>query len=223
MSITKLVTLTQPQSPAAEAYRTLRANLHFAALDAPVRSLVITAPSSQEDKTLSVANLAVVLAQAEKRVIVVDADLRQPGLHALFQLDNTAGLLDALNGAPLEQVVQPTSVAGLSVLSSGKLLATPSDVFSSTRMGKLIGHLTTLADMVLFDTPPALLFSDAALLASQTDGVLLVIAAGKTRREDAQLAKETLERARARLLGAVMLDAPADRTLRRAISRSTDR
>ncbi len=211
MTINTLITLSRPQSPAAEAYRTLRANLHFAALDAPLTSIVITSPSSREDKTTAAANLGVVLAQAEKRVILVDADLRQPRLHALFGLDNAAGLLDALNAAPIEQVLQPTGVDGLSVLSSGKLPVVPSDALSSSRMTRLIQQLETLADMVIFDTPPVLSASDAALLASQTGGALLVIEAGKTRREQAQAAKDVLERARARLLGVVMLNAPADR------------
>jgi non-specific protein-tyrosine kinase len=211
MTINTLITLSRPQSPAAEAYRTLRANLHFAALDAPLRSLVVTSPSAQEDKTTAVANLGVVLAQAEKRVILVDADLRQPRLHTLFGRDNAAGLLDALNGAQIEQVLQPAGVDGLSVLTSGKLPVVPSDALSSGRMTRLIRQLETLADMVIFDTPPVLSVSDAALLASQTSGALLVIEAGKTRREQAQAAKDVLERARARLLGAVMLNAPADR------------
>jgi len=211
MTTNILITLSRPQSPAAEAYRTLRANLHFAARDAPFKSLVVTSPSSQEDKTTAAANLGVVLAQAEKRVILVDADLRQPRLHMLFGLDNAAGLLDALNAAQLEQIVQPTGVDGLSVLSSGKLPVVPSDALSSSRMTRLIQQLETLADMVIFDTPPVLVVSDAALLASQAGGALLVIEAGKTRREQAQAAKDALERARARLLGAVMLNAPADR------------
>ncbi len=211
MTTNTLITLSRPQSPAAEAYRTLRANLHFAARDAPFKSLVVTSPSSQEGKTTAAANLGVVLAQAEKRVILVDADLRQPRLHTLFGLDNAAGLLDALNAAQLEQILQPTGVDGLSVLSSGKLPVVPSDALSSSRMTRLIQQLETLADMVIFDTPPVLLVSDAALLASQAGGALLVIEAGKTRREQAQAAKDVLERARARLLGAVMLNAPADR------------
>lgn len=211
MTTNTLITLSRPQSPAAEAYRTLRANLHFAALDAPFKSLVVTAPSSLEDKTTAAANLGVVLAQAEKRVILVDADLRQPRLHTLFGLDNAAGLLDALDAAQLDQIVQPTGVDGLSVLSSGKLSVVPSDALSSSRMTRLIQQLETLADMVIFDTPPVLAVSDAALLSSQTGGALLVIDAGKTRREQAQAAKDVLERARARLLGAVMLNAPADR------------
>lgn len=211
MTTNTLITLSRPQSPAAEAYRTLRANLHFAALDAPFKSLVVTAPSSLEDKTTAAANLGVVLAQAEKRVILVDADLRQPRLHTLFGLDNAAGLLDALDAAQLDQIVQPTGVDGLSVLSSGKLSVVPSDALSSSRMTRLIQQLETLADMVIFDTPPVLAVSDAALLSSQTGGALLVIDAGKTRREHAQAAKDVLERARARLLGAVMLNAPADR------------
>ena len=210
-----LITLSQPQSPAAEAYRTLRANLQFAALDMPLKTLVITSPSAVEDKTAAVANLGVVLAQAEKRVILVDADLRRPSLHTLFHLDDTLGLCEVLGGTPVVNALQPTPVQGLSVLTTGKLPAIPSDVLSSGRMTKLLEQLGAQADLVLFDTPPVLAVSDAALLASQTDGVLLVIHTGKTRREQAQAAKDVLERAHARLLGAVMLNAPTDQKMSR--------
>jgi capsular exopolysaccharide synthesis family protein len=210
-----LITLTNPQSAAAEAYRTLRTNLYFATLEMPAKTIVVTSPAPGEGKTTALANLAVVLAQAEKRVIVVDADLRHPSLHELFDVQNGRGLADML--ADEQAVKDPplcaTAVPGLSVLTSGSVKSNPLDLLNSRRMAAIIAGLTTPADVVLFDAPPVMVASDAAILASQTDGVLLVVNIGKTRREQAQQARELLNRAHARLLGAVMLNAPQDRGL----------
>ena len=200
-----LITITDPVSPAAEAYRTLRANLHFASLEAPLKTLVITAPGVVEDAALVAANLAVTLAQSEKQVILVDADLRQPVLHTLFGLNNTAGLTTVLGTGTPDLPLQATAVPGLRLLASGPTPQVPSDVVSSPRMTQLIQQLSDQADFVVFSTPPIALVSDAAMLASRVDGAMLVIRAGKTQREQALQAKETLARAKVRLLGAVML------------------
>lgn len=207
-----LVTLTQPQSAAAEAYRTLRTNLHFATLESPVKTVVVAAPSRDDGKSAALANLAVVMSQADKRVIVVDADLRQPSLHDVFGAGPGAGagfadmLADeaALRAPPLRD----TRVPGVRLVVAGTPSANPSDLLSSPRVKLALAELGALADIVLIDVPPLTQVSDGALLASQCDGVLLVLSAGKTRREHARAAKELIERARATLLGAVMLNAP---------------
>ena len=215
-----LVTLTNPQSAAAEAYRTLRTNLYFVTLEAPVKTLVITSPSALEDKSTALANLAVVLAQVDKKVIAVDADLRHPVLHERFDLDNERGLADILaaeastSSAALKQPpLCQTSVPGLSVLTGGKALSNPLDLLNSRRMSSIISALSAMADIVLFDAPPVTEVSDAAILASQMDGVLLTIQIGKTYREQAQQAKDLLNSAHAHLLGAVMLNAPHGRSI----------
>jgi non-specific protein-tyrosine kinase len=212
-----LITLKNPQSAAAEAYRTLRTNLYFAALEAPIKTIVVTAPTADEDKSSALANLAVVLAQAEKKVIAVDADMRHPALHQVFDLKNEAGLGDMLarEAAYPQPPLCQTSVPGLSVLTSGVVTANPLDLLNSPRMSHVIQKLASMADIVLFDAPPIVVVSDSAVLASQTDGVLLVVHMGKTRREHAQQAKELLQRAHARLLGAVMINTPQDRGLMR--------
>ncbi len=204
-----LVTLTHPQSAAAEAYRTLRTNLYFATLDAPAKIVVITSPSVAEDKSLAAANLAVVLAQAEQQIVLVDADLRRPSLHTLLGAQNGPGLAEVLaEGADVQSVLQRTSVPGLALLPSGRIPDNPSDLLNSSRMKTILSALRSQADLVLLDTPPALVASDAAILASQSDGVVLILTAGRTRREQAQAAKDVLVRAHARLLGAVMLNGP---------------
>jgi non-specific protein-tyrosine kinase len=206
-----LVTLNQPASAAAEAYRTLRTNLHFAALEKPIKTLLIATPDANTSATAVLANLAVALAQSEKRVIAVDANLREPSLHALFDLPNGPGLADVLansNGASDPQL-RATSVPGLSVVTGGAAPTIANDAISSKRMRAVIDKLSGLTDVdiVLFAAPPLTAYSDGAVLASEVDGTLLVVGAGKTRRENAQKAKDILERAHARLVGAVLLNA----------------
>ncbi|MFN4293694.1 MAG: CpsD/CapB family tyrosine-protein kinase [Thermoflexales bacterium] len=205
-----LITLTEPKSPAAEAYRTLRTNLHFAMLDAPMRTLLVASPDSGQNAAKVLANLSVTLAQAGKRTIAVDADLREPALHLAFSAPNTTGLADWLEGDANglgEPPLRSTTLPNLSLLTSGTLPAIPADLISSDRMTYAIERLASMADLVLFNAPPLGQVSDAAVLASRVDGVLLVIEAGKTRLDRAQQAKDILARAHARVIGAVMLGA----------------
>ncbi|HEY3289597.1 MAG TPA: CpsD/CapB family tyrosine-protein kinase, partial [Anaerolineae bacterium] len=148
-----LITLTNPQSAAAEAYRTLRTNLYFATLDSPIKTLVVTSPATGEDKTSVLANLAVVMAQAFKKVIAVDADLRQPSLHEAFGLKNERGLADVLSDStPVNQLpLLATSVSGLSIMTGGAKRATSLDLIDSSRMRETIKALSKQADIVLFD------------------------------------------------------------------------
>lgn len=212
-----LITLTDPQSPAAEAYRTLRTNLEFAGLDRPVRAVLFTAPTAEEDTATTVANLAVTIAQTERDVVVVDANLRRPRVHALFDLDNDHGLTDMVKAAePFERPpILETEVPHLFVLPAGPSPVSPADVLDSKRLLGIWDGLRERFDMVLVNTPPVLAVADAAILAPRMDGVLLVLRAGHTRRQHALAAKERLERVRARLLGAVLLDAPVDKAVQR--------
>jgi non-specific protein-tyrosine kinase len=203
-----LVTLREPQSAAAEAYRTLRTNIQFSSLDKPIHTLLVTSTAPDEGKSMTVANLAVTIAQAEQRVILVDCDLRRPGLHSLFGVSNERGLTSMI----LEQnegnlPLQPTSVAGLSLLSSGPLPPRPGDLLGSRRMEGLINRLRQEADLVVFDTPPIVAVSDAAVLAPRMDGVLLVLKAGQTRRDRAREARRLLEKVRANIIGVVLNNA----------------
>lgn len=205
-----LITLTNPRSAAAEAYRTLRTNLMFSGVDTVLRRIAITSPLGLEDKSLALANLAVTLAQGERQTLIVDADLRQPAQHLLWGIENTHGFTDmildeaAFNNPPL----QSTPVVGLSVLPSGALPANPADVLASRRMDDVITRLSELAEYVLFDVPPVLAATDAAVFGRKLDGVLLVIRAGKTRRDQTARAKEQLERVQVNIVGAVLTNAP---------------
>lgn len=204
-----LVTLTDPRSPVSEAFRTLRTNLQFASVDKPLRTILITSAGAEEGKSTTLANLAVTMAQAEKRVILVDCDLRRPSLHKLFGLSNATGLVTmmleewALQNPPLQE----TSVAGLWLLASGALPPRPSDLLGSQRMGRIIQILLDKADVLLFDAPPVLAVTDASILATRVDGVLLVASAGRTKRDDLSTAKSQLEKVNAHVIGAVLTNA----------------
>ena len=205
----RLVTLSDPRSPVSEAYRTLRTNLDFAGLDQRLKTLVITSAGVGEGKSTTLANLAVVSAQAGRRVVLVDADLRRPTLHDLFGLDNERGLTTAMmdEAALAALPLKTTAVEGLEVLTSGPLPPNPAEVMGSRRMAEVIAALAEQADQVFFDTPPVVAVTDAAVLATKVDGVLLVIGAGKTRRDVARTAVQRLQQINARLVGTVLTNA----------------
>ncbi|MDH4137599.1 MAG: polysaccharide biosynthesis tyrosine autokinase, partial [Anaerolineae bacterium] len=202
----KLVAAIHPRSPISEAYRILRTNIQFSAVDKPLETLLVSSPNPIEGKSITLANLGVVVAQAGLSVILVDSDLRRPVLHKIFDLPNKKGLTSVLlDGEPsLDGRLQATQVENLRVLTSGPLPPNPSELLGSQKMKSLIESLKGKADVVLLDSPPALVVTDAAVLAGQVDGVLLVADAGKTRREMAQRAKEDLIKVGANVLGAVL-------------------
>jgi capsular exopolysaccharide synthesis family protein len=207
-----LITLTDPRSPAAEAYRTLRTNLTFAALDKPIETLIVTSAAPDEEKSTVIANLAITMAQGERRTILVDADMRRPSLHEVFDVANDRGLTTmiveetAINDPSLIDV----GVENLWLVPSGPLPPNPADILGSRKMEKAIAALKSRADIVLFDAPPIVSVTDAAVLGTKVDGVLLVVCAGRTRREHIQRAKDVLERVHVRIVGAVLNDAPRD-------------
>ena len=196
---------------AKESYRVLRTNLQFASVDRPLRTVLVTSTAPSEGKTLTAANLAAVFAQAGRRVIVVDADLHRPRQHRVFKLPNNTGLTNALlsEGSALEVLVQETAVPGLQVLTSGPLPPNPAELLGSARMRELLAQLTSLADIVVIDSPPTMAVSDTAILASEVDGVLLVLDAGKTRREIAVHALTGLRQVQARVIGVVLNRMPS--------------
>lgn len=202
----KLVAADHPRSPVSEAYRSLRTNLQFSAVDKPLKTLLVTSANPIEGKSLTVANLGVVMAQAGHSVVLIDADLRRPTLHRIFGLTKEEGLTNALlqgNPSP-DGYLQATKVENLRVLTSGPLPPNPSELLSSERMRKLIEHLKGQADVLLFDSPPSLAVTDAAVLSSQVDGVLLVVDAGACRRDLAARAVEGLSKVGGNVLGAVL-------------------
>lgn len=205
-----LITLTDPRSPVSEAYRTLRTNLSFYSLDNPLRSLVVTSPAPNEGKSTTIANLAVTIAQSGRRTILVDCDLRRPSLHDLFGLKAEPGFTDLVLADEMALPLQPTGVDNLWLLAAGAKPPNPADMLGAKKVDQIIARLQEEADMVLFDAPPVMAVTDAAVLGAKVDGVLLVIQAGKTKRDHAERAKETLEKAKVRIVGVTLTNAPKD-------------
>ena len=216
MTTKTLITLQNPTSVVAEAYRTLRINIEFANVDNPIKTLLVTSAGPDDDKDITLANLAVSMSDGGQRVILVDADLRRPSLHTIFGFNNNQGFTDmfrdesAFNSPPLQTVAQTT----LQVLSSGPLPQIPSQILHSAKMGKVLAHLQGLADMVLFNAPPLATVTDASLLASKVDGTLLVVRANTSKRDHVKEAKSRLEKVKANLIGAVLSNTQLDASLR---------
>ena len=204
--IYRLAALLQPRSGVAEAYRTLRTNIEFASVDAPIRTLIVTSSIPGEGKTVTAANLAVVFAQAGRRVLLVDADLRKPGIHVVFDLPNSIGLTSLLRSddARLDAIAQPTEQDNLRVLTTGPLPPNPAELLGSQRMRTVLRQLQADEDLVIFDSPPLQAVTDSAILSSFLDGTLLVIDAEHSRQRTVRLGRETLAKAGANVLGAVL-------------------
>lgn len=203
-----LITHTNSKSPISEAYRTLRTNIQFSSVDQPVKTLMVTSSMMSEGKTTTLTNLAETFAQAGSRVIIVDADLRRPRVHQVFEVSNQQGLTNVLAGqVGLKDVVK---VAGsqINILTSGPIPPNPSELLGSTKMKELVQVLSDHYDIVLIDTPPVNVVTDAAVLSTLVDGVILAIASGKTEIEAGKRALKSLEAVNANVIGTVMTMVP---------------
>jgi capsular exopolysaccharide synthesis family protein len=206
-----LVVAAKPRSPVTESFRMLLTNIRYSSLDQPLKTLMVTSPQPFAGKSFIVANLAAAAAKSGLRVVAVDADLRQPQLHRMFDLAPQEGLLNALLEGNLNGRLLPVQEEGLQVLCSGDVLpANPGELVSSRRMHDLLEQLAQSADLVLIDSPPVLPVADAAALAPMVDGVLLVLEAGHARRQAAVRAADSLHQVGARLVGVVLNRVPID-------------
>ena len=202
----RLATLLNPRSPAAEAYRTLRTNIEFASVDSPLRTILVTSAIPGEGKTTTAANLAIAFAQAGRRTLLLDADLRKPGVHRIFELPNATGLTSLVRAddAATESLTNATEQENLRVMTTGPLPPNPAELAGSQRMRTILFRLASEFDLVVVDSPPLQAVTDAAILSSLTDGTLLVIDAGRSRRGAVQQGREALARVDAHVLGAVL-------------------
>jgi polysaccharide biosynthesis transport protein len=201
-----LVAGSHSQQPFAEAYRVLRTNVQFSTIDSPGQTLLVTSANPGEGKSTTAANLALVMAQAGKKVILVDSDLRRPSLHRLFGLSNGQGLTNLLLSTPssVDGYAQRTQFENLAVVTSGPLPPNPSELLASRRLDSLLDSLKTQAEMVILDSPPALPVADACIIASKVDGTMLVVDSSRTRSEALRRATEALTKSKTRMLGAVL-------------------
>lgn len=200
-----LITLLNPNSPISEQYRTVRTNLQFAvAGDQPLRSMTVVSSGPGEGKSTSAANLAVVFAQAGRKVLLVDADMRKATVHKTFGLSNEIGLSNLVSGQQAaSSVIQATDVNNLSIITSGPTPPNPAELLNSRRMNVLMEELYQTFDLIIFDLPPVMTVADGLIMASKTDGTVLVIREGVTRKDSVLEAKNRLLQAKARILGVI--------------------
>lgn len=199
-----LVTLLDPAGVASEAYRSLRTSLLYAAVDAPPTVILITSPGTGDGKSTTCANLGVALAQAGKRTLAIDGDLREPSLHKFFDVPNVSGVVDVLAGQYelLELCKEP--VPGLHIISSGPIPPSPGELLGSGRFSELVGQARRLFDYVLIDSSPTGMVSDPMIIATQTDGVLLVLDSEGTSQGSLRKSVRNLGAVGANVMGTVM-------------------
>lgn len=202
----------EPRSHIAEAFRSLRTNLEFSGVEKQIKTLLVTSASPVEGKTMIAANLAAIMAQGGKKVLIVDADLRRPKVHRLFQIPNRIGLSDIfLHHRTIQAVTRSWNNSQLAVITSGSIPLNPAEILGSDKMIRLISNLKEVSDIVIFDSPPVLL-ADASLLASRVDGVLIVVQPGHSRMDTTKVMVEQLRRAGANIIGVVFNRIPDNRS-----------
>ena len=205
-----LIVHEDPRSPRAESFRTLRTNLQFVDIERGSQAFVTTSAVEQEGKSTTSANLAISMSDAGKRVLLIDADLRRPKVADYMGLEGAVGLTDVLIGkAKLTDVIQPWGSGSLSVLPAGTLPPNPSELLSSAAMQKLVDYVLKSFDAVIFDAPPLLPVTDAAILAKKVGGVILVVAAGRTHKNQLRGVLTSLRNAGAVASGIVLTMLPA--------------
>lgn len=194
----------KPKSIVSEAYRTLRTNVQYSSFDKAIKTIVITSAEAAEGKSTVSGNLALSFAQNDKKVIIVDCDLRKPSVHKNFKISNLSGLSEVLIGKEnLEDVIQNRN-GNLDILTSGKIPPNPSEMLSSVSMTNLIEKLREKYDIVILDSAPLQAVTDAQILSTKADGTILVIRAQRTSRDSVIEAKNLLTKVGANILGTVL-------------------
>lgn len=208
----RLITHFASNSSVAEAYRTLRTHVQFANVDKPVKTILVTSPGPGDGKSTSAANLAITFAQTGAKTLLIDTDLRRPVLHSILGHTHNEGLTNVLVGKiPLDQAVRPTRIRNLYLLTSGTLPRNPSEFLASRVMQKLIHRVSGLFTVILFDSPPIIAVTDAAVLATKMDGTVLVVKADRTDRDALVQSQNILKKVNARIFGTVVNGLSADR------------
>lgn len=200
-----LVTYTDPTGQIAEQFKTVRTNIQFSSVDRDLHSVLFTSSEPSEGKSTVSNNMAVTWADQGSKVVLVDADMRRPTVHKSFNVSNRAGLTNYLSGhLTLDDIIQPTIVENLSVITSGPVPPNPAELLDSERFKTLMRQLQAEYDLVVLDSPPVNTVTDSQLLAAQVDGTILVVPQGIADKNGVRRAKQLLETVHANILGAIM-------------------
>lgn len=208
MADISFITERDKLSPISEAYRAIRTNLQFAGADKAIKTVVFTSAIPSEGKSTTVINLAIVMGQDNKRVLLVDCDLRRPDLHRQFGLPNR-GLTNCFaDNLKLVDIIQRDIYPNLDVVTSGPIPPNPAELLGSPKMQELLQGVEADYDYILLDLPPILVVTDAAVIGSKADGVILVVGSGDISPDEAKQAKSLLEKGRVNILGVVLNKVP---------------
>jgi non-specific protein-tyrosine kinase len=200
------ITAIKPRAPVSEDFRSLRTNIQFASVDYPLGTILVTSPSPGDGKTTVSVNLSIILTQGGRKVSLIDADLRRPAIHEQMHLSNHWGLTSLFmdENIRLDSIWRKNKSSGLSVMTSGKLPPNPAELMGSDKMVQIISNVNDQSDVIIFDSPPLTVVTDAAVLSKRVDAVILVVNSGKTKVAAAQRAVEQLKRVGANIIGVVL-------------------
>lgn len=194
----------QPKSVEAESYRILRTNIMYSSFDKKIKRILVTSSEPGEGKSTTSGNLALAFAQDEKKVILIDCDLRKPSLHKKFRISNNRGLSDVIiDRDKLNKCIQKRTEY-LDILTAGKIPPNPSEMLGSKAMSSLLDELSNAYDVIILDSPPVLAVTDAQILSTKVDGTVLVVRAEKTKKDTVLAAKGVLDKVNANILGTVL-------------------
>lgn len=205
----KLISLSNPKSRAAEAFRTLRTNIQFSSLDKELKTIVVTSAQPSEGKSTVMVNLAITFAQSGKKIILIDCDLRKPTVHKKLQISNSEGLTNVLTQSKtLDECIKETEVENFYVMTCGPIPPNPAELVGSNRMKNLLKDLKASFDIILIDAPPVLAVTDAQILSTLADGVIFVAAYAQSEKYAIVKAKELIDKVGSKLLGVVLNKVP---------------
>jgi capsular exopolysaccharide synthesis family protein len=202
----RLITYEDPKSPVSESYRSLRTNITYASAVKKIKSIIVSSPQPGEGKSTTVANLAIAFAQLRKRTLLIDADLRKPVQHNVFDQSRGPGLADYLVGEieNFDSIIHATKVENLSIVTAGGLPPNPSELLGSARMGELVARLEREWDIVMFDSPPIVAVTDSSMISAEIDALVMVVKAGQTDRSAVDRALDTIANVKSPLIGAIL-------------------
>ncbi len=202
-----LFTVVDPMSNVSEQFRTIRTNILYSSLDSQTQSIIVTSAGPSEGKSTTSANLAIAFAQSGMKTILVDADLRRPTVHRSFNTENNKGLssLLSIRRMSLGEVIQPSDVRNLDLITSGPISPNPSELLASSRMRKVLHILKQEYDFIIFDVPPVGTVTDAQLIASQVDGAIFVVREERTEKAGLERAVKLIEQVDSKILGTVYM------------------
>lgn len=201
----KLITITETKSHVIEQFRTIRTNIKFSMPDEPLKTILVTSSTPGEGKSTNAANLGVVFAQEDKRVLIIDADMRKPTQHHTFKTFNKVGLSNVLaRRSTLQDAIQETFIVGLDVITSGPIPPNPAELLSSQGLDALLQEVKNQYDIIIIDSPPLLSVTDAQILANKCDGAMMILNTGETDKRAAKKAQTLLAAAHTKILGVVL-------------------